>query len=131
VEFNEVFHTVLYNFINILEVRAVNRIRELREKAGMKQATLASKLHVGPTSISNYEVGARMPPTETVIELCDIFGVSADYLLGRSDSPTGAVSDQEAALLTAFHAAPLTVQTAISVLLSPYMGAEKKTGAAV
>ena len=109
----------------------MNRIKELREKAGMKQTTLASKLHVGATSVSNYELGVRLPPSETILQLCDIFGVSADYLLGRSDSPTGAVSDQDAALLAAYHAAPLTIQTGISVLLSPYMAdAEKKKTAA-
>ena len=108
----------------------MNRIRELREKAGMKQTKLAEKLHVGPTAVSNYETGTRDPSTDTLIKLCEIFECSADYLLGRSDNPSGMISGQEADMLRAFHAAPLTVQTAISVLLSPYVKVSSKEKAA-
>ena len=99
----------------------MNRIRELREQLGMKQATLAERLHVGPSALSNYESGLRDPSTDTLLTLCDIFNVTADSLLGRTDNSCNTVTDQDSALLRAFHAAPPTVQTAITVLLSPYI----------
>ena len=61
----------------------MNRIKELRTAAGMKQSELASLLHIGRTAISNYEVGIRTIDTEMI--LCEIFDCSADYLLCRSD----------------------------------------------
>lgn len=99
----------------------MNRIRELRERSGMKQATLADRLHVGASALSNYESGIRDPSTDTILMLCDIFDVTADYLLGRTDNPSSTASEQDTAMLRAFHAAPPTVQTAITVLLSPYI----------
>ena len=82
--------------------------------------------------MSNYESGLRDPSTDTILLLCDIFGVSADYLLGRTDNKGSEVSAQDAAMLHAFHSAPPTVQTAITVLLSPYIqnaaDASGKTG---
>ena len=98
----------------------MNRIKELREQLGMKQSWLAAKLHVGQTAVSNYEAGIRDPSVDTICLLCDIFGCSADYLLGRDEDDRETVSEQEAALVRAYNAAPLTVQTAITVLLSPY-----------
>lgn len=63
----------------------MNRIKELRTAAGMKQSELASLLHIGRTAISNYEVGIRTIDTEMINRLCEIFDCSADYLLCRSD----------------------------------------------
>lgn len=102
----------------------MNRIRELRQQLGVNQAWLASKLHIGQTAVSNYEAGVRDPSVDTICLLCDIFGCTADYLLGRDEDDRETVSAQEASLIRAYNAAPLTVQTAITVLLSPYI-AEK------
>lgn len=63
----------------------MNRIKELRTAAGMKQSELAELLHVGHTAISNYEHELRALDPELINQLCDIFHVSADYLLCRSD----------------------------------------------
>ena len=70
--------------------------------------------------MSHYENGDRGLDVETIFRLCDIFGCTADYLLGRSSSPTPEISDADAALLAAFHAAPPSVVTAITALLQPY-----------
>lgn len=109
----------------------MNRIKELREKRGIKQAWLAQKLHVRQTAVSNYELGIHDPSVDAICLMCDIFECSADYLLGRDEVENSKLSPQDAALLEAFHAAPATIQTGISVLLSPYMAdAEKKKAAA-
>ena len=47
----------------------MNRIKELRTAAGMKQSELASLLHIGRTAISNYEDGIRTIDTEMINRL--------------------------------------------------------------
>ena len=61
-----------------------NRIKELREAHNMKQTDLAEYLHVGRAAISNYELELRALDPELINQLCDIFHVSADYLLCRT-----------------------------------------------
>ena len=61
------------------------RIRELREATGLTQVELARKLSVTKQSVSNWENNNIQPSVEMVMALADFFGVSVDYLLGRSD----------------------------------------------
>ena len=86
----------------------------------MKQSDLAKLLNCSATTISNYEVGYRDLDSETICRLCDIFGCTADYLLGRSGNPKPVISDADASLLQAYHDAPPSVITAINALLQPY-----------
>lgn len=58
-----------------------NKIRELREGAGYSQAELAKMLYVNQTAVSQWERGVTTPSKNTLQKLCEIFGVSADYLL--------------------------------------------------
>lgn len=52
----------------------------------MTQNQLAEALNVTQDSISLWETGKRIPDTQYVVALCKFFDVSADYLLGLSDS---------------------------------------------
>lgn len=107
----------------------MDRIKELRLQNGWRQIDLAERLHAKQQTIGHYETGERGLDANTILKLCDIFGVSADYLLGRTDSKGGELSSQDAAMLHAFRSAPPTVQTAITVLLSPYIqNAEDASG---
>ena len=80
----------------------MNRIREERQKRGWKQADLAEMLHTKPQTISRYEIGERFPDFDTIDQLCTIFGVTADYLLGRSDVPVAQISAEEWRLVESF-----------------------------
>ena len=80
----------------------MNRIRELRKEKGWTQAELAARLSTKQQTVARYETGERDTDTATIHALCDIFGVTADYLLGRSPVRSFALSDAEAALLTGF-----------------------------
>lgn len=62
-----------------------NVLKMLREKRGYSQKQLAEILHVSKNSISHYELGISMPCIDIIINLADIFDVSIDYLLGRSN----------------------------------------------
>ena len=63
----------------------MNRIRLLREKAGMKQSELGKLLNVKDAAISKYETGKIPLTADTLTSLSEIFNVSVDYILGRSD----------------------------------------------
>lgn len=59
------------------------RIRILRERKGLSQTCLASKLGIPNQSLSNYERGYRCPPSDVLKKMADFFQISVDYLLGR------------------------------------------------
>lgn len=61
---------------------------ELRYKAGFTQDELAQKLGISKGSVAMWETNKRTPSTETLIRLADLFGVTTDYLLGRTENPT-------------------------------------------
>ena len=66
-----------------------NRIKELRKERKITQLQLAKAVFVDQTTISQWETGKTFPTAETQRKLADLFGVSIDYLLGRSDSKYG------------------------------------------
>lgn len=65
-----------------------SRIRELRKERGLKQQDIADMLFIDKTTVSKWEVGANFPNQNIQNALADFFGVTVDYLLGRSDSRT-------------------------------------------
>lgn len=69
------------------------RLKELRENAGWSQAQLAKKLQVGQSTVGMWENGKNMPQNAKLEMLATLFGVSTDYLLGRSDTPNGVTDD--------------------------------------
>ncbi len=63
------------------------RLKFLREKEKMYQSELADRLGLAPSTISMYERGDRDPDTSTLTKIAEIFNVSTDYLLGRTNIP--------------------------------------------
>ena len=63
------------------------RIRALRRERGMTQEALGKIIGVKRDSISVYEAGRHYPEVRNLMILADYFGVSTDYLLGRTDNP--------------------------------------------
>jgi len=64
-----------------------NRLRELRKQRKLTAREFGEKFNLAESTISGYETGARKPDMETVEKFADFFGVSVDYLLGRTDDP--------------------------------------------
>lgn len=58
------------------------RIRALRRDAGLTQENLAKLLSISPQAVSRWETDAAMPDISLLLPLCNLFGVSADHLLG-------------------------------------------------
>jgi len=61
------------------------RLRELRKKRNISQLKLAVDLDMNQNAISRYENLEREADYKTLIKFADYFGVSLDYLLGRTD----------------------------------------------
>lgn len=61
------------------------RIRNLREDMDLNQTQIAKELNCSQRTYNYYESGGHDIPTETLIKLADLFNVSIDYLLGRTD----------------------------------------------
>ena len=59
-------------------------IAELRMDKGMNQEDLAAILNVSRSALANWESGNRRIDIETLVVIADYFGVSCDYLLGRT-----------------------------------------------
>lgn len=57
------------------------KLQNLRKGAGMTQLELAEKLMVSRQAISKWETGNAIPDLENIIPICDLFGVSLDYLV--------------------------------------------------
>lgn len=62
------------------------KIRQLRSEQGWTQKQLSEKLHVGKTTVSNYETGYSEPDLEMLNKISKLFDVSIDYLLGNNSS---------------------------------------------
>ncbi len=63
------------------------RLRDLREDHDLTQAQLAELLGIRQTVYSRYERGFQNIPLEHLLFLADYYGVSTDYLLGRTENP--------------------------------------------
>ena len=98
----------------------MNRIKELRLAAGMKQSELAAYLNVSANAVSNYEVGIRDIDSETICKLCDIFGCTADFLLCRAAMAAPELTPEEESLLLSWRAADAHARAIVDLTLSPF-----------
>ena len=85
---------------------------ELRRKKGASQRTAAADLGISQALLSHYENGAREPGLDFVCRACEYYGVSADYLLGRTDEPGGETAPRLHALAEELRALAARVESA-------------------
>lgn len=71
-----------------------NRIAHLRESRGWTQEELSLALGISRAALSHYEKNRREPDSDTLTKVADLFKVSLDYLVGRTDNP-GMVLDED------------------------------------
>lgn len=60
-------------------------LSNLRREGGLSQKMAADDLGISQALLSHYENGVREPKLEFVLKACDYYGVTTDYLLGRTD----------------------------------------------
>lgn len=63
------------------------RIKNLRNKKGWSANELGKRINVGESAIRNYESDYRTPKMDKLESLADVFNVSIDYLIGKTDTP--------------------------------------------
>ena len=62
----------------------MNRLRELRKEKGYSQQSLGIHLGVSRSTVAMWESGATRHSNDLIVEIANLFGVTTDYLLGRS-----------------------------------------------
>ena len=62
------------------------RLKDLREDKDLVQKEVASLLGIDQRVYSNYETGKREIPIRFIVKLADFYGVSTDYILGRTNN---------------------------------------------
>lgn len=61
------------------------RLAEVRKDHDDKQADLARKLNVSLAAVRSWEQEKSSPPHDMLVNICRLYQVSSDYLLGISD----------------------------------------------
>ena len=61
------------------------RLAAIRGDNDETQAELAEKLSVSVYTVRSWERNASAPSNEILVQICKMYGVSADYLLGLAD----------------------------------------------
>ena len=70
------------------EILKFENIRSLRIDGGYTQKQIAEYLHIRQNTYSQYEIGVLNYPIDVLLKLADFYGVSVDYLLGRTSVKT-------------------------------------------
>ncbi len=74
----------------------MNNMKEIRSKTGKLQKQVAYDLGIKLSTYCQYETGRRVPDPSTLIQIAEYFGVSTDFLLGRTmDDSSEKQSDSE------------------------------------
>lgn len=61
------------------------RMKKLREESKISQVDMAKELGVAQNAIFRYETGKSFPNYETLVFYADKFGVTLDWLFGRTE----------------------------------------------
>ncbi len=102
------------------------RLKSLRIENGYTQREISKRLNVAQVSYLRWEQGRTEPNIGNICELCRIYGVSADYLLGNVDEtdfvdPTPslhAYTENEKQLISAYQKMDKAKQLALFNILN-------------
>ena len=75
------------------------RLKEIRRDAKDRQSDLAEKLNVSVQTIKSWEGEKSSPGHDFLVQICRLYNVSADYLLGLSDERANNMEKLKAELL--------------------------------
>ena len=70
----------------MIEMKRYDRIRNLREDADLTQKEVGRAINLPQRTYAYYESGQRMIPPSVLCALADFYGVSVDYILGRTQN---------------------------------------------
>lgn len=67
-------------------LKTAERIKELREANGFTQSGMARKLSVTRSTVNAWEMGTNKPSIDKLSDIADLFQVTTDFLIGRSNA---------------------------------------------
>lgn len=73
----------------------ITRIVQLIKKANLPEAAFGEALGMGKNTVNNWKAGRSKTYLKKIDSIADYFGVSVDYLLGRTDDPHPVLSNWE------------------------------------
>ena len=102
-----------------------NRIKSLIRISGKNQNELSEMLGIAPSTLSRYINSGRIPDANFIADFARLFDVSADWLLGLSQSRfQDPLSEREQLLISRYKIATKDDKLIIDTLLSRYAGKE-------
>lgn len=99
------------------------RLKTLRQMSGLTLKQVSEYLGITEGTVQRYESGlVKVIPYDAIQKLAELYKVSPSFIMGwelqLSDiKPLGAISQQDADLLVAFHSSPQSIQEAIEIIL--------------
>lgn len=73
-----------------------NRLQNVRQYHGDSQREFADKINTTVYSVRTWEQGKNYPGADKITDICRLYGVSSDYLLGLvDDDPSLEATDKE------------------------------------
>ena len=109
----------------------IKNLKKLRSEKNIRQHALADIIGISQQSINKYENHNIEPDISTLITMADYFGVSIDYLVGKTDAPASNTTTYhlnlaEVSLINGYRSLNVTEQTCIDVLIDTYNMEHKK-----
>ena len=85
--FKKSIEQIVRDILTLVMVLKYRRIRALREDHDYTQSEVGKKINVPQRTYAYYESGERMVPPHVLSALADLYHVSVDYILERTDNP--------------------------------------------
>ena len=96
----------------------MNQLKRLRRERGISQADIAEVLGIKPAAVSKYETGRVPPSADSIEKLCQMLQVSADTLLGLSESAPESASSMSSRVMGQIYPASVTMEDYLCALLN-------------
>lgn len=94
-----------------------DKILNMRKARGWSQEELADRLGVTRQAVSRWESGSAKPDADKIVDICDIFGVFADYLLRDKYAGEGELGSPEQETVSSSSSGPLVTSWQILGIL--------------
>ncbi|WP_326975301.1 helix-turn-helix domain-containing protein [Caproicibacter sp. BJN0012] len=106
----------------------MDKLKKIREEAGLSQQKLAEALGLSQQSIHSYENGAYEPDISTLKMIADFFDTSVDYLIGHTEIRHKIekldkydLNAQESELITKYRLLPKKLRRSLQLIVDSYL----------
>ena len=107
-----------------------DRIKQIRQDAGLTQAEFAKKLNLSRNYVGLMEIGDRVPSDRTILDICEKFNVSEDWLR-RGNGPMRPESSDDEELSQIWAEIEKADDVLVKAIVTAYWKLDEKDKAAV